>query len=325
MLISYMVLLLIAAIIFLCIYRVKKSVIHISFLIFTTSCFLSLLTAFLANFGVKGAWEFSYVANIALVIMFLTLPIFVSIEDMLTQSEQKYRNAYDLAELYKDLFAHDVNNILQNLRTSLDLLSEENNIEKNPEVYNTIISVLSEQVVRGSKLVSNIRKLSQIEEKGLLLENIDVLKVLDKAIAFIKKNYSDKTLNIFIDSKLPEVYAKGNQLLLDIFEDLFLNAIKFNINSSIDISINISKIIKDHIKYVKINIRDNGIGISNEIKETLLKRKIEIKARIKGLGLGLLLIKKIIDGYNGEISVENNDESDPSKGANFTILIPEVI
>ena len=67
---------------------------------------------------------------------------------------------------------------------------------------------------------------------------------------------------------------------------------------------------------------DNGIGISNDRKITLFEKKHVKDISTKGLGIGLTLVKKIVERYNGEIWVEDRIEGDYKQGSNFIVLIP---
>ncbi len=319
----YMVMLVIASLLFFRVYIARQNVIYISFLILSLSCFLALFFAFFSIFEVPTYWEASYVITIILNGMFLNLPIFVKIEEKLAQSEQKFKASFNQTELYKDIFAHDVNNLLQNIRISLDIFSQDKNLLMNQE-FSSILNVLNEQVIRGTKLVSNARKLSQIEESSKV-EKLDILNSIQEAVDFTKRNYSFKDLKIQLNSQTKEVYAMANSFLVEALENLLINSIRYNISPKIEISIQFAPIIKDNRKYIQIKIIDNGVGIPDVIKEILYKSKNEKEARNKGIGLGLLLVRKIINGYNGEIFIQNNDKNDPSKGSNFTLLIPEGI
>jgi signal transduction histidine kinase len=69
---------------------------------------------------------------------------------------------------------------------------------------------------------------------------------------------------------------------------------------------------------------DNGIGILNENKETIFQKGFGRDKRVRGMGIGLSLVKKIIQNYNGEIWVENRVKNDYEQGSNFILLIPEI-
>ncbi|MFX1256923.1 MAG: PAS domain S-box protein [Promethearchaeota archaeon] len=249
----------------------------------------------------------------------------INAERKLKESEARYRDAYERAEFYKDLFAHDINNILQNVKSSLGLLSMWRNMPEKSDKINEIMNIMNDQIVRGSKLVSNIRRLSQISELGGLIENVDIFQILKEAIKFISKNFPEKDLNIEIESQIKKSIVRANELLLDVFENILFNAVKYNENPKIEILIRASKDIKEGFNYVKIEFIDNGIGIPDVMKEKIFKGMYSFKDKFNGMGLGLLLVKKLVTNYSGKIWVEDKIQGDPSKGSNFIILIPEVI
>ena len=109
----------------------------------------------------------------------------------------------------------------------------------------------------------------------------------------------------------------------EAFDNLLNNAIKYNSNENVEISIRISKILMEEINYIKMEFIDNGIGVTDERKNLIFKRYEREHKGGKGMGVGLSLIKKIIKKYHGKIWVEDKVIGDYSKGSNFIILIPE--
>ncbi|MFO8018768.1 MAG: HAMP domain-containing sensor histidine kinase [Promethearchaeia archaeon] len=73
--------------------------------------------------------------------------------------------------------------------------------------------------------------------------------------------------------------------------------------------------------HIKIEFKDNGIGISKQRKKDIFKRSYEINQQGKGTGIGLSLVKEIINMYGGEVWVENRVKGDYSQGSNFIILL----
>ncbi|KKK45954.1 hypothetical protein LCGC14_0766470 [marine sediment metagenome] len=245
------------------------------------------------------------------------------IEDELKKSEEIILETYERAEIYKDLFAHDISNILQNIKSSIGLLSMWQKNPQNPQTLNEVISIVDHQVFRGAKLITNIRKLSEIGETSELI-SADPFSKLNEAIQFIKKSYSDKQIEIEITSQLKEIKILANDLLLDIYENLMINSVKYNKNPTIKIQIKLSKTREDNLNYLKLEFKDNGIGISDSMKEGIFNGTTKREDKSKGMGLGLLLVRKIILSYNGKIWVEDKVDGDYSQGSNFVILLLEV-
>jgi PAS domain S-box-containing protein len=247
-------------------------------------------------------------------------------EEKILESEEKYREAYNRAEFYKDVFAHDINNILQSILSGTQISQL---ILDNPEKIDELkinADIIKEQVIRGSKIVSNVRKLSQLEGAGQNLKKIEILNVLKNVISIVKRSYEDKNLAIRIDSVDENLFVKANDYLTDVFENLLINAIRHNINLIIDITVRISKEQQNGINYAKMEFLDNGFGVADSMKERIFKRAYSKEKSFLGMGLGLSLVRGIIEAYNGKIWVEDRVKGDRSKGSNFNfvLLIPEV-
>lgn len=116
----------------------------------------------------------------------------------------------------------------------------------------------------------------------------------------------------------------ANEFLLDVFENILHNAIKYNKNETIEIQINIFREEINKKKLIKLEFIDNGIGIFDENKESIFQKGYKRDKKVRGMGIGLSLVKKIIKSYNGKIWVENRIKDDYEQGSNFVILIPEL-
>ena len=246
------------------------------------------------------------------------------IEDRLKESEIIYRNAYEQVDFYKDLFTHDISNVIQNVSSAADLLLLSQNKAEFLNKVKEYTNIIKEQASMGSKLISNIRKLSEIPDSSDKLKSIEIYQILENAINFIRNSYSEKILKIDVESPIKKIHIKGNELILDVFENILVNAVKYNKNLIIEITIKISEIIKNKSKSVKIEFLDNGIGIEDAMKKQIFNGISKRKERGHGMGLGLLLVKKIVKSFNGEITVEDKIKGDPSKGSNFIVIIPEL-
>ncbi|MBY9015527.1 MAG: PAS domain-containing sensor histidine kinase [Candidatus Lokiarchaeota archaeon] len=246
-------------------------------------------------------------------------------EQELESSEIKYREAYNRINFYKDIFSHDINNIFQNIHSSVELIDL--NVEQsiNMEKDDELLDIIRKQIKRGTNLISNVRILSEIENKDLVLRKREITEVLKDVIDALIKVYKNREINIQIHNDPKEVYIKGNELLPDIFENILINAVRHNQSSLVEILIKFSRVVKDGVNFIKLEFIDNGIGIFPEMKEKIFQRgQVEKKDKI-GLGLGLTLVKKIVGYYNGQIWVEDKVAGDHSKGSNFIIILPEEV
>ncbi|MDX1798006.1 MAG: HAMP domain-containing sensor histidine kinase, partial [Candidatus Lokiarchaeia archaeon] len=242
-------------------------------------------------------------------------------EEKIKKSEEKYRKAYYQANLYRDIFAHDINNILQNISSSVELSSLYLN---NPEKLHTIrelYEIVDEQVNRAKKLISNVRKITKLDESEIVLDKIEVNRVLKNAIEFLESSFQTRNINIKINSRTKKNYVYADNLLVDVFENILINAVRYNNRSKIDIIIDINKEHREDKSYIKMEFKDNGVGISDYRKKSIFERGTQKAQKSKGMGLGLSLVKKIIDIYKGKIWVEDRIEGDYKQGSNFIIMI----
>ncbi|MBA7714602.1 Sensor histidine kinase ResE [subsurface metagenome] len=246
-------------------------------------------------------------------------------ENNLKESERKYQEAYLRANFYKELFTHDIRNIIQNFSMSVDILKKHQKGEMNINSgdIESLYKIMTKQIKRSKKLINNLQTLSNIESGEFELIPINLIENLSNTIEFIQDSFSPKQIKIDVESFTDQVYINGNELLVNAIENMLLNAISYNESKIPKILIKISMIKENKIRYIKTEFIDNGIGIPDIIKEKIfLKGYKEIKGK-KGMGLGLSLVTKIIELFNGKIWVEDHVKGDYTQGSNFIFLIPE--
>jgi len=247
------------------------------------------------------------------------------IEVTLKNSQERYQNAYEQLKFYKDLFVHDMNNIFQNISSSIQLSSQ--HVSKNyynREELNKFLKIARNSAIRGSKLLSNIYYLTDTETEITNVYPLDVIEVLHRSVSLIKTAFLSSNIDIQIISLFKYLEINANQLLQEIFDNILINAINHNLNLKIKIVIRLSKIYREGINYLKVEFMDNGVGIPDSYKTQIFQeRKGELRYK-KGMGFGLSLVKKIVDSFKGKIWVEDKIKGDHSKGSNFILFIPTV-
>ena len=90
------------------------------------------------------------------------------------------------------------------------------------------------------------------------------------------------------------------------------------------IIIQISEVRENSKNTIKIEFIDNGNGIEDSRKKQIFERGNKEDKYIRGMGLGLSLVSKIIESYNGKIWVEDRIKGNYKKGSNFILLLPEM-
>ncbi|MFX1268241.1 MAG: PAS domain S-box protein [Promethearchaeota archaeon] len=245
-------------------------------------------------------------------------------EKQLRRSEKKYREAFNRSNFYKDLISHDINNVLQNILSSVELCSLYLDKEKNLNEVKQLLKMSKNQVGRAANLISNTRKLSRLEEVKIPTQPIEAIEVLNQSIDFLLKSLQEKKINIQFENPYKVITVQANELLIDVFENILINAVKYNHNFLVEIKIKVSKLRKDGLKFVKFEFEDNGIGIPDTNKGSVFQRAYNVDRTVSGMGIGLSLVKKILSTYKGQIWIEDKVKGDYTKGSNFVVLIPEV-
>lgn len=179
--------------------------------------------------------------------------------------------------------------------------------------YSNIIVNESERL---SLLSSNLLKISELDSKVIREQNktFSLDEQIRKAILLLEVQWSKK--DIEFDIELDKISITADEhLLQEVWINLVQNAIKFS-NQNSKINITLKKINETAI----VSISDNGIGIADEDKELIFERFYKSdKSRSKeGNGLGLVIVKKIIELSNGKIYFE----SELSKGSTFIVELP---
>jgi len=243
----------------------------------------------------------------------------------LESSEIKYRKAYSRADCYKGLFTHDISNMFHTIGNSIELCETllKKGI-KNNDMLDYFV-VIEQQIKRGKKLINNIRNLSEIEESEMPLEPIEIFEKLRSAIQFTRVNFQKREIIANIESETNEIYILANDLLLDVFENILINSVLYNKNDTVKIEVNISRVMENGKTNIKLEFKDNGIGINDTKKKLIFKKNIKKSIGSKGMGLGLSLVAKLLDLCEGKIWVEDRIKGDFTQGSNFLIQIPEAL
>ncbi|MFX1296221.1 MAG: PAS domain S-box protein, partial [Promethearchaeota archaeon] len=138
-------------------------------------------------------------------------------EEKLKDSEEKYRKAYDRANFYKDLFAHDINNILQAILGAKDMCSCYIQNSETLKDAEKVLAAIEEHVIRGANLVSNVLKLFNLKKIDVSLKSINILEVLNQTIKNVKEGFPERQVDIQVDFSNNKFFTMANELLIDLF------------------------------------------------------------------------------------------------------------
>lgn len=217
----------------------------------------------------------------------------------------------DGLDTYRRLIVHDLTNVVQNTKTSLEIYSTID--ETSVRMFNLkeCLGIMKKQFQRGLNLVGDFFKINDLVEKDIVLSNVNYLPILREAINNIKEGNNSRKTDIILELESKDYEVSANFMLQNLFENLLFNAIKHNANDLVVVLIKVSTIERGGTRYLKFEFIDNGVGVHDSIKTSVF-----------GRGIGLSLIHRIVTVYSGDIWVENRMSGDYSKGSKFVVLIP---
>ncbi len=221
---------------------------------------------------------------------------------------------HEISEMKNDVFnavAHDLRAPILGIQGYIMLL-EEGNLSK--EEQNQMLNAISNSSKMLVNLVENILDISKLE-RGLLVLNkttFDLSKTVNDIIYALTPLAKQKNLELKVNSENNLPIDADKNLLERVFSNLISNAIKFTSEGGVFIDIQ-----KDGQNY-RITVRDTGIGIPKEELPKIFKKYHQADRNVKGYGLGLTIVKQIIDAHKGNIEVT----SEANKGTTFSIILP---
>lgn len=222
------------------------------------------------------------------------------------------------AELYVDLMSHDINNINQVGMGNLELLRDVVILnESGQELLSKAVSAFKS----SSELINNVKKLQKVKNCELPTEKIDIGPILDN----VKNNYlttPGRAITIDLEPQ-KGCFVYADVLLYDVFSHIVDNSIKHS-KDSVDIKISLDSVKLDNNKFYRVSIEDNGPGIKPDLKKRIFNRMYYEGGIMRGKGLGLYLVKTLVECFHGNVFVEDRIHGDRSKGSRFVIMLPAV-
>jgi signal transduction histidine kinase len=235
--------------------------------------------------------------------------------------EHELRSAKRHSEFYLDILTHDLSNINQGLLSHLELMKRK---PKTVDSDNNHIENAIKQLKNGINLIDNVNKLTRIEHDKKDFKNYDLNSVLQYCIKRIKMNYPWKKIRVWGNFDQLKPIACADDFIYEMFSNILDNAVKFDRRKEVEIGINFNKTKRKSIDYLKVSILDQGCGIAPDKKSPIFERYKGTKAKPKGSGFGLTIVRALIDRYNGDVWVEDRVPGDFSKGTVFCVVLPSI-
>lgn len=188
------------------------------------------------------------------------------------------------------------------------------------ESQNELMRIIIESADRMNELIDTLLNAARLESGRLPLDIVEVnpSDVLSRVISELKPVADEKTQKIQIKNLRDDQCIETDPFLLgEVFANLISNAIKYSPPKS-DIKLSLKKD-KDNLKF---KISDSGYGIPKDVQTRIFTKFFRgeniLNKETSGSGLGLYMVKRIVDNLGGKISFKSTE----NKGTTFEVSIP---
>lgn len=208
--------------------------------------------------------------------------------------------------------SHEFKTPLSSIQGYATLLQDESLSKEDKDKYTKYIIDSTQKL---NVLISNILKISKIDNQKIVIEQelFELDEQIREVVLSLEKEWTNK--NIELDIDLDEVSIRTDKTLLShVWSNIIGNAIKYSYdNSKIEIKL------RNENDKIKVTIKDYGIGIEEEKVPYIFNKfyQGDTSHSNEGNGLGLALVKGIIDLINGKIEVK----SEVNKGTEFIVTL----
>jgi len=248
-------------------------------------------------------------------------------EQQLLHSLDKINAAEKEKQKYISGIVHEIRTPLSAVQAYLDLVLQ--------KFLGPLDEVVEQKLIRARKrseeaieLANDVLKISKLHsENSFVMEEIDIPEILDTVIKRAKINAEAKGVELYLGNRIKEKHTfQGDPLLIQIaLSNIIANSIKYN---SVDGIVEID--VYDDKNELVINVSDNGLGIPESEMEKVFTdfyRASNVrKAGLEGSGLGLSVVKQIIERHGGTINIKSPSHisTDKYPGTEVRITLPFV-
>ncbi len=270
------------------------------------------------NFPQKGKYIFSSIAkNLILSIVFILTIIGVFATTLYQLKKQKQISA--IKTDFINNMTHEFKTPIATINLALDAIKNPKIIGNQDKILN-YVRMIREENKRMHAQVETVLRISKLDNNQLDMskEVLDIHEVLEDAISHVTLLIEDKkgSLNLKLEAIQTEMI--GNPFhITNIFVNILDNAVKYSKeNPRIDV------VTENSLNHILIHIIDQGLGMSKTAQKHAFDKFYREETgnihNVKGHGLGLSYVKKIVDLHQGNISVT----SEKGKGSRFTVKFP---
>jgi two-component system, NtrC family, sensor histidine kinase HydH len=233
----------------------------------------------------------------------------------LEQAQAEARRSERLAALgqLSAGLAHEIRNPLGVIKGSAEMLTQK--LQQSDELARELAGYISTEVNRLSALVTEF--LDFARPLHAELHPTDLTALLDRVLKTVADRWTGKPVAVARDyaSNLPPI-PMDESLCEQAFLNLVQNAYEAMEENGGALRVEVTRATRNDRKGVEVRFTDTGPGVPEELREEVFNPFVTTKKT--GVGLGLSIVSKIVDGHHGSIRVDNR----PHGGAVFTLFFP---
>jgi PAS domain S-box-containing protein len=227
------------------------------------------------------------------------------------QAEEELKKRNVELDAYAHTVAHDLNSSLQGIIGYSEFLVDSDQ-KISADQYNSFLKEISKSGRKMSTIIRELLVFASMKKEDIELEEIITKEILANVLQRLRYQIEEKSAQIIINDNI--LNCKGYAPWIEeVFYNYVSNAIKYGGSPPL-IEIYSEKLSSGEIKY---NVKDNGEGISNERKSIIFEERGARTGLTKGFGLGLSIVRRIIEKLDGNVSVE----SECGKGTIFSFSL----
>lgn len=244
-------------------------------------------------------------------------------KELMAKNEELEAINHDLQQ-FASVASHDLKEPLRKIQIFGSIL--QNRFLKDGDPALDSVNRIVDASRRMSSLINDLLSYSRLSINSFFRKT-NLRDVVNEIVSDLEIRIEEKKATINVGA-MPEIDAIPGQIR-QMFQNLIGNSLKFSsadVPPVIDITAQLvtqrsseSDVAEDG-KYCKIIVTDNGIGFDEKYKEKIFTifQRLNNKEEYEGTGIGLAIVKKIVDKHNGLITAQ----SAPDRGATFTIILP---
>ena len=272
----------------------------------------------LVTFPQKKKFLFSEILAITLLSIIFTLIIIIAYANALHQL-MKQRQISEIKTDFINNMTHEFKTPIATINLALDAIKNPKVIDDKEKVFR-YLQMIRDENKRMHAQVENVLRISKLEKKELEIskESQNIHQVIEDAVDHVNLIIEDRQGIITTHFEANRTSVLLNDVhFTNVIVNILDNAIKYSPeNPVIDIS---TENVKD---FIVIKIKDQGAGMSKTAQKRIFEKFYREHTgdihNVKGHGLGLAYVKRIIEDHNGQIFVE----SEKGKGSTFIIKVP---